>query len=53
MKKEILVKMSIEDDDDRFPNDDLIKDDLETEIGCCSWFYDIEDIIIKDIELVR
>lgn len=53
MKKEILVKMSIEYDDDEFPNDELIKNDLKTEIGCCSWFYDIEDIVIKDIELIR
>ena len=50
MKKEIIVKLNLEYDDEEHTNNDLIKNDLETEINCCWNAFDIKEIIINDLD---
>ena len=49
MKKEILVKLELDTDGGSYTNDDLIKNDLETELNCCWNGFDIKEIIIIDV----
>lgn len=41
MKKRITVVLEVESEDDHMMDDEFIKDDLESEINCCSNYYDI------------
>ena len=47
MKKEIVIKLNVESDDDFLMSDDAIINDLKQEINCCSLSYDIVDVNIK------
>ena len=49
MKKQIIVVLEIEKDDEVMMSDDFIKRDLECEIDCTSNSYEIVSIDIKDI----
>lgn len=44
MKKQIIITLEVESDDEYCMMDSFIKDDLATEISCCSNFYEIKDI---------
>lgn len=47
MKKEITIKLTVEIDDSKKDFADRIKHDLEQEIACCSYCYEVENITIK------
>lgn len=46
MNKQIIITLEVDSDDEYCMMDAFIKDDLATEIGCCSNFYEIKDVCI-------